>query len=84
MEIHKGDDGYVNEASDRRKKRVECLLRWSHSQQADFYQENQRQDVVLQFGDRGEYSMPGWKELKRFCERVGWELYKDTATIHCG
>ncbi len=22
--------------------------------------------------------MPGWKELKRFCERDGWELYKDT------
>ncbi len=22
--------------------------------------------------------MPKWKELKRFCERDGWELYKDT------
>ena len=22
--------------------------------------------------------MPRWKELKRFCEREGWELYKDT------
>lgn len=22
--------------------------------------------------------MPNWKELKRFCERDGWELYKDT------
>lgn len=22
--------------------------------------------------------MPTWKELKRFCERDGWELYKDT------
>lgn len=22
--------------------------------------------------------MPGWKELKRFCDRDGWELYKDT------
>jgi hypothetical protein len=22
--------------------------------------------------------MPGWKELKRFCERDGWELYKET------
>ncbi len=22
--------------------------------------------------------MPRWKELKRFCERDGWELYKDT------
>lgn len=22
--------------------------------------------------------MPGWKELKRFCERDGWELYKNT------
>lgn len=22
--------------------------------------------------------MPSWKELKRFCERDGWELYKDT------
>ena len=22
--------------------------------------------------------MPGWKELKHFCERDGWELYKDT------
>lgn len=21
--------------------------------------------------------MPGWKELKRFCDRDGWELYKD-------
>lgn len=21
--------------------------------------------------------MPSWKELKRFCERDGWELYKD-------
>ena len=22
--------------------------------------------------------MPSWKELKRFCERDGWELYKST------
>jgi len=22
--------------------------------------------------------MPRWKELKRFCERDGWECYKDT------
>lgn len=22
--------------------------------------------------------MPSWKELKRFCERDGWELYKQT------
>jgi hypothetical protein len=22
--------------------------------------------------------MPNWKELKRFCERDGWELYKQT------
>lgn len=22
--------------------------------------------------------MPRWKELKRFCMRDGWELYKDT------
>ena len=22
--------------------------------------------------------MPRWKELKRFCERDGWELYKET------
>ena len=22
--------------------------------------------------------MPRWRELKRFCERDGWELYKDT------
>ncbi len=22
--------------------------------------------------------MPTWKELKRFCDRDGWELYKDT------
>lgn len=22
--------------------------------------------------------MPSWKELRRFCERDGWELYKDT------
>ena len=22
--------------------------------------------------------MPRWKELKRFCEKNGWELYKDT------
>lgn len=22
--------------------------------------------------------MPKWKELKRFCERDGWELYKQT------
>lgn len=22
--------------------------------------------------------MPTWKELKRFCERDGWDLYKDT------
>ena len=22
--------------------------------------------------------MPSWKELKRFCERDGWELYKNT------
>ena len=22
--------------------------------------------------------MPRWKELKSFCERDGWELYKDT------
>lgn len=22
--------------------------------------------------------MPRWNELKRFCDRDGWELYKDT------
>lgn len=22
--------------------------------------------------------MPHWKELKRFCDNDGWELYKDT------
>jgi len=22
--------------------------------------------------------MPNWKELKRFCERDGWDLYKKT------
>jgi hypothetical protein len=22
--------------------------------------------------------MPSWKELKRFCDRDGWELYKKT------
>jgi hypothetical protein len=22
--------------------------------------------------------MPKWNDLKRFCERDGWELYKDT------
>ncbi len=22
--------------------------------------------------------MPSWKDLKRFCERDGWELYKQT------
>ena len=22
--------------------------------------------------------MPSWKDLKHFCERDGWELYKDT------
>jgi hypothetical protein len=22
--------------------------------------------------------MPSWKELKRFCDRDGWELYKTT------
>lgn len=22
--------------------------------------------------------MPSWRELKRFCERDGWECYKDT------
>lgn len=22
--------------------------------------------------------MPRWKELKKFCENDGWELYKDT------
>lgn len=22
--------------------------------------------------------MPRWKELKRFCEKDGWELYKDS------
>jgi len=22
--------------------------------------------------------MPRWRELKRFCENDGWELYKDT------
>ncbi len=22
--------------------------------------------------------MPRWKELKRFCDKDGWELYKDT------
>lgn len=22
--------------------------------------------------------MPRWRELKRFCEKDGWELYKDT------
>lgn len=22
--------------------------------------------------------MPSWKELKRYCERDGWELYKTT------
>lgn len=25
--------------------------------------------------------MPRWRELKRFCEKDGWELYKDTD--HC-
>lgn len=24
------------------------------------------------------YTVPSWKELKRFCERDGWELYKNT------
>ena len=22
--------------------------------------------------------MPSWRELKRFCDRDGWELYKET------
>lgn len=22
--------------------------------------------------------MPSWRDLKRFCQRDGWELYKDT------
>jgi hypothetical protein len=22
--------------------------------------------------------MPSWRDLKKFCERDGWELYKDT------
>ena len=22
--------------------------------------------------------MPSWRDLKRFCERDGWKLYKDT------
>lgn len=22
--------------------------------------------------------MPSWKDLKRFCDRDGWELYRDT------
>lgn len=22
--------------------------------------------------------MPSWKELKRFCDRDGWEFYKET------
>ena len=22
--------------------------------------------------------MPSWRDLERFCERDGWELYKDT------
>jgi len=22
--------------------------------------------------------MPSWRDLKRFCDRDGWELYKDT------
>ena len=22
--------------------------------------------------------MPSWRDLRRFCERDGWELYKDT------
>ena len=22
--------------------------------------------------------MPSWKDLRRFCERDGWKLYKDT------
>ena len=22
--------------------------------------------------------MPSWRELRRFCEKDGWELYKDT------
>jgi hypothetical protein len=22
--------------------------------------------------------MPNWRELKRFCDKDGWELYKDT------
>ena len=25
--------------------------------------------------------MPSWKDLKRFCQHDGWELYKDTD--HC-
>ena len=25
--------------------------------------------------------MPKWKDLKRFCEKDGWELYKDTYQI---
>ena len=24
--------------------------------------------------------MPSWKDLKRFCESDGWELYKETAS----
>ena len=26
----------------------------------------------------GLNSMPKWNELKRYCERDGWELYKET------
>lgn len=25
--------------------------------------------------------MPRWKELKRFCDRDGWECYKDTDAV---
>ena len=26
--------------------------------------------------------MPSWKELKRFCESDGWELYKNTGDYY--
>ena len=26
--------------------------------------------------------MPSWRELKRFCERDGWELYKSTDHLY--
>lgn len=25
-----------------------------------------------------DVTMPRWRELKRFCDRDGWELYKDS------